>query len=149
VSLPSLTPSWLDRLYAQQPKPLVEHLCDAAAEHFGQALAVWPPEIDLTMPGIQINAQRPDSRAFSCAFEVARFDLLRDTSALDDYFRNRRYLEHGLLEQARGDILFVSRLLLEQLFSLQESTEGRLTRKHLLKILDLTRHHLSRSIELP
>jgi hypothetical protein len=133
-----------ERLLDQKPIPLLEHLLDEVARMLGQELQAWPlsiEELDVAtgrgFAGLLAeNAPRPPQQVFSEALRLARWDLERATDAVDDYFRNRRYAEAGLADTDRPALLFVSRWLLEQLLSLQESTESRVKRADMARVLD-------------
>ncbi len=131
----------LDVLYAKKPRPLIEHLCIEAAEHCARSLEQWP----LPMENVAAEAalpsapNRPHRHVFVEAFTLARFELRREFEAIDDYFRNRRFEAQGLTAADAPVIRFLTRYLLEQVFSVQDATEGRLKREQLLIILDLTK----------
>ena len=133
-----------ERLLDQKPMPLLEHLLEEVARLLDQELQAWPlniQELD-TATGSRFadfltgEAKRPSEEVFSQALHLARWDLERATDRVDDYFKNRRYLEAGLTDADRPALLFVSRWLLEQLLSLAEATSGRVKRADLLRVLD-------------
>jgi hypothetical protein len=133
-----------ERLLDQKPIPLLEHLLEEVAQLLGQELQAWPlsiEELDVATGRdfaalLAADAPRPPKKVFSEALRLARWDLERATDPVDDYFRNRRYAEAGLADADRPALLLVSRWLLEQLLSLQESTEGRLKRADMARVLD-------------
>jgi hypothetical protein len=133
-----------ERLLAQKPIPLLEHLLDEVAKLLQKELQAWPlsiQELD-TATGSRFadfltgDAQRPSPDVFSEALRLARWDLEHATERLDDYFRNRRYAQAGLTDADRPALHFVSRWLLEQLLSVAEATSGRVKRADLLRVLD-------------
>ncbi len=156
----SSTPAWLERLYEKKPVPLIEHLCEAAAEHIAESLLRWPPEVEW-QPSTSGAAQsdsnpfemaltgRPSRALLEQSFQVAAWDLLRQFEAIDDYFRNHRFEAAGLTNPDAAGIRFLSRLCLEHLFALQDATAGRLNRTHLMHTLDLTKQRVMRSIAEP
>jgi hypothetical protein len=133
-----------ERLLDQKPTPLLEHLLDEVARLLDEELKAWPlnvEELDTATGGhfadfLTGDAKRPPREVFSEARRLARWDLERATDRVDDYFKNRRYLEAGLTDTERPALLFVSRWLLEQLLSLAEATSGRVKRADLLRVLD-------------
>ncbi len=137
-----------ERLLEQKPIPLLEHLLDEVARLLKDELQAWPlsvQELDLaTGRGfaelLSVGSARPAEALFQEALRLAGWDLERATDAVDDYFRNRRYLKAGLAEADRPALLFVSRWLVEQLLSLGEATSGRVRRKEMVAVLErLTR----------
>jgi hypothetical protein len=131
----------LDHLYAQKPLPLAEHLCIEVAKHCAQSLSQWPLPMEQSASGalVPLPAHRPHRDVFVEAFALARLELLREFEAIDDYFRNRRFEAQGLTAADAPVIRFLTRYLLEQVFSVQDATEGRLKREQLLIIIDLTK----------
>ncbi len=142
-----------DLLLEQGPKPipLVDHLLDEVSKLLAKDLQRWPlpvEDLDLETGGafaaiVTGDAQRPDPRVFAEAFRVAAWELERDLDASSDYFRNRRWREQALPDDTRTPILFISRWLVEQLLSLREHTQSRVTRPQLLDCLERTRRRLS------
>ena len=137
-------------LLEQKPIPLIDHLLEEVAKLLVKDLQGWPPpieELDLETGGrfaplLLPDAQRPDARVFAEAFTVARWELERELDASADYFRNRRWMALGLPEDARYPILFISRWLVEQLLSLREYTQSRVTRPQLVDCLERTQRRL-------
>jgi len=133
-----------ERLLEQKPIPLLAHLLDEAARLLRSELQAWPlsvQELDLaTGRGfaelLTVGSARPADAVFREALRLARWDLERATDAVDDYFRNRRYLEAGLTEPDRPALLLVSRWLVERLLSLGEASPGRVRRKEMMAVLD-------------
>jgi hypothetical protein len=132
-----------ERLLEQKPVPLLEHLLEEVTRLLRQELQAWPlsiQELD-TATGARFadfltgEAKRPAPEVFSEALRLSQWDLERATERVDDYFKNRRYLEAGLTDADRPALLFVSRWLLEQLLSLSEETSGRVKRTDLLRVL--------------
>jgi hypothetical protein len=140
-------PSRWDLLLDKKPVPIVEHLLDEVAKLLAADLAKWPlPVVDLDpdagrmfAPLLEPGSRRPEEAVFQEAFRVARWELEREIDASAEYFRNRRYTERGLPEGARTPILFISRWLVEQLLSLREHTQSRISRPQLVHCLDRIR----------
>jgi hypothetical protein len=117
---------------------------EEVAKIFAKDLALWPPNIedfDLATGRklVDLLAQAPlppDPRIYREAFVLTRFDLGRELEASDDYLRNHRWMASGLGAKDKGMLLFLSRFMAEQLLGLAEATQGRVTRPHLLDVLD-------------
>jgi hypothetical protein len=135
-------PSKWDLLLDKKPVPLLEHLLEECARLFAADLLRWPPVLDEQAPEVTavIAAAKhaPDAGTWRESFRLARWDLQREHDAYDDYVRHRRWLEAGLAPDAKGLLLFLSRLVYEQLVALGEATQGRVDRKAMLRVLDLT-----------
>ena len=137
-------PSRWDLLLESKPVPIVDHLLDEVAKLLAADLAKWPlPVVDVDpvagrqfAPLLEPGSPRPEEAVFEEAIRVARWELEREIDASADYFRNRRFTERGLPEEARTPILFISRWLVEQLLSLREHTHSRVTRAQLVQCLD-------------
>jgi hypothetical protein len=137
-------PSKWDLILDQKPIPLLTHLLEEVAKIFAKDLALWPPNIedfDLATGRklVDLLAESPlppDPRIYREAFVLTRFDLGRELEASDDYLRNHRWMATGLGAKDKGMLLFLSRFMAEQLLGLAEATEGRVTRPHLLDVLD-------------
>lgn len=142
-----MRPSKWDLVLGTRPVPLIEHLATEAARLFAKDLATWPPEVEAFDPatGAQLAAlleahpTRPHPSLYEEAFRLTRLDLSRDFEALDDYWRNRRWLSAGLAAKDKGLLQFLSRFMAEQLLALGEATDGRITRSRMLDVLDRTR----------
>ncbi len=141
-----MQPSKWDLVLDQKPIPLLTHLLESVAKIFASDLAIWPPNVedfDLATGRklVDLLAEAPlapDPRLYREAFVLTRFDLGREIEASDDYLRNQRWMSTGLGAKDRGMMLFLSRFMAEQLLGLLEATEGRVTRPHLLDVLDRT-----------
>ncbi len=141
-----MQPSKWDLILDQKPIPLLTHLLEEVAKIFSKDLAQWPPHVENFDPQTgrklaDLLAEAPlppDSRIYREAFVLTRFDLGRELEASDDYLRNQRWMQTGLGAKDRGMMLFLSRFMAEQLLGLAEATEGRVTRPHLLDVLDRT-----------
>ena len=139
-----MQPSKWDLILDQKPIPLLTHLLEEVAKIFAKDLAVWPPNVedfDLATGRklVDLLAESPlppDPRLYREAFVLTRFDLGRELEASDDYLRNHRWMATGLGAKDRGMLLFLARFMAEQLLGLAEATEGRVTRPHLLDVLD-------------
>lgn len=131
-----------DAVLEQKPVPLSEHLLVECSKLFAKDLSTWPPPIDeVTGPDAALLASQPPAPGRELmreAFKLARFDLQRDLDAYDDYMRNERWGEHGLTAAEKPLLLFMSRFMQEQLLGLGDATEGRVNRKAMLRVLDLT-----------
>jgi hypothetical protein len=151
-----MTSRW-DRLLEQKPISLSEHLANEAARHLSAELRRWPLPIEALEPGaspevvelLGPESPRPPAEVFMAALQLARWDLEREHEAYDDYMRNGRYLEAGLVEADRPALLLVSRWVLEQLFALSEATGGRVNRKSLVSIIELMGRQLASSDSAP
>ncbi len=137
-----MNPSKWDLLLDQKPVPVQEHLLAECAKLFAKDLKQWPPPLEVESTELatllESNPQAPNDDLKREAFRLARWDLQRDLDASDDYLRNRRWLEHGLMVTDKPMLLFYSRFIEEQLYALGEYTAGRIDRKGLLQVLDLT-----------
>ncbi len=144
-----------DRILDQKPVPLEQHLADEAARLLLDELGRWPlpvQEIDARTGGEMVDllapdAARPSPAVFPAALRLVRWELGREHEAYDDYMRNRRYQEVGILERERPALLLVSRWVLEQLLSLSEATEGRVDRRALLGVVERLERGLARAGE--
>ena len=141
------------RLLESKPIPIAEHLREEVGKLLAQDLSGWPPpitELDPVLgarfaPLLEPGYPCPSPAVYAEAFKLARWELLREIEAGDDYLRNRRYQERGLSEPDKLPLLFLSRWLTEQLLGLAEATEGRLKRTDLLDCLDRVARHLPTS----
>lgn len=136
-------PSRWDLLLDQKPIPIMEHLIEEAGKLLAKDFSRWPLPIEaLDETGLQFEQAiapgkpAPSLTAYCEAFRLARWELEREILAIDDYMRNRRYLEHGLAPEDRALIQLLSRYVVEQLLALSEATEGRVKRSQLLQILE-------------
>ncbi len=125
-----------------KPVPLSEHLLVECSKLFAKDLSTWPPPIEeLTGPDARLLATEPPAPGPGLmreAFKLARWDLERELDAYDEYMRNQRWLETGLATGDKPMLLFMSRFIQEQLLGLSEATQGRVNRRALLRVLDLT-----------
>ena len=137
---PKLPPLVLE----SKPIPLIDHLILEVTKLLRKDLSTWPlPVQDLDLetgrkfaPLLMPDSRRPDPKVFEEAIKVARWELQRELDASADYFRNQRWRERELPDEARTEILFISRWLEEQLLSLREYTQNRVTRAQLVRVLD-------------
>jgi hypothetical protein len=147
-------PNRWERLLEQKPIALVDHLIDEVARLFSKALVEWPPSVESldevsAAPLRELllrQPARPDERLYRQAFTLARYDVGRDLEAFDDHVRNERWVAVGLLPSDRPLLLFLARLLTEQVLTLAEHTSGRLTRPQLLEVLRRTETHFFRKV---
>lgn len=134
-----------DRLFDLRTLTLVDALMTEAAKVMAEELLQkWPPPVE----GVDLAAgsefgsifeegsERPPAAAYLEAVRLARLDLAHEADAFDDYVRNRRWKEHGLGDEHRTALLFLSRWIQEQLLSLGEATDGRVRRKDMQAALD-------------
>ncbi len=135
-----------DRLLDLKTLTLVDALMAEASKVLAEELlGSFPPPVE----GLDLAVAREFSGIFAPdaepppaiasrreAIRLARWDLAREFDAFDDYIRNRRYREHGLEEEHRTAVLFLCRWLVEQMLTLGDSTNGRVTRKDMLAGLD-------------
>ncbi len=139
-----------DALLDSKPVPLIEHLLEEASKRLYKDLAQWPlPVTDVEprtaralQPLLEPAGPRPSSGVFEQSFSLARWDVLRDFAAYDDYVRNGRWLEAGLAPTDKPALLFISRWLVEQALELAERTSGRVNRGQLVDFLDRTLRRL-------
>jgi hypothetical protein len=138
-----IRPTKWDLVLEQRPIAMLDHLVGELGRLLAEELAVWPPGLEPAdareaqrLAGLlERHPTRPDPRVFDEAFTLAQRELAHEVDAIDDYFRNRRYLEVGLGPDDRELLLFLSRLVVEQLLALGEATEGRLDRRRLRAVL--------------
>jgi hypothetical protein len=150
-------PSKWDLIFEQKPVPLAAHLLEEVSKLFARDLATWPPRIDEFDPVtggalaelVSQSPLPPDHRLFEEAFTLTRLDVGREREAQDDYLRNQRWMTGGLTVKDRGMLLFLSRFMAEQLLGLAEATGGRLSRAHLLDVLERTRRHFFAQRTIP
>jgi hypothetical protein len=143
-------PSRWELLLEAKPVSLVEHLIEQAARLLAEDLSTWPlPIVELDVetgghfaPVLAPDSLRPDPRVFAEGLRLARWELEREIDAVDDYMRNRRWLEHGLSPADKLALSFISRWTVERLLALRESTEGRVTRAQLVDCLERARSQL-------
>ena len=141
-----MQPSKWDLVLDQKPIPLLTHLLEEVAKIFSKDLAAWPPHIEDFDPQtgrkladlLAESPLPPDPRIYRQAFVLTRFDLARELAQSDDYLRNQRWMTTGLSAKDKPMLLFLSRFMAEQLLGLAEATDGRVTRPHLLDVLDRT-----------
>ena len=135
-------PSKWDAVLEQKPVPLSEHLLVECSKLFARDLSTWPPPLDEVAGSAAAllagQPARPGEGLMREAFRLARWDLTHALDAYDDYMRNQRWAEAGLTAADKPMLLFMSRFIFEQLQGLVEATEGRVNRKALLRVLDLT-----------
>ena len=137
-------PSRWDYLLETKPVRIIDQLQEEVAKLLAKDLAKWPPpveEIDLDIgrafaPIFLEAPKRPSPAVYDEAMRLAHWELAREFDAYDDYMRNKRYLERGLAPTDRLALLFLNRWLVEQMLGLGESTEGRVSRPIMRKILD-------------
>lgn len=147
-----MQPTKWDLILGQRPIPVMEHLLEEVSKLFAADLRRWPPELEAfeaatAGPLPQLLAQtpqRPEAPLYREAFRLTRWDLGRELDALDDYWRNQRWLEAGLAAKDKAMLLFLSRFMAEQLLGLQEATNGRVNRPRLLDVLSRTERHFER-----
>ena len=119
---------------------------EAVAAEFAKVvveeLRAWPPRVEWTDPAQarrfaalyapgELLLRRPSDEALRAAFRLARWDLLRHTEAIEDFFRHDR--------GPAGERLAVElawRWLVEATLELSERTSGRVARRHLVGCLD-------------
>ncbi len=130
----------------QKPRPVLEVLKDEVAKLLAGQLQRWPlplEELDPTYAtrhaaAFAPEAPRPAQAVYIQSFRLARWELERELDAVDDYFRNMRFLGYGLSAADKPALLVLSRWLTEQALALAEATEGRVKRADLVDILAQT-----------
>lgn len=138
-----------ERLLDQRPTPLLDHLILETAKLIAADYLRWPLELEAesgaeTPAAIAPDAPRPSPAVYREALRLARWDVGHALDAFDDYVRNRRYLEHALVEAERPLLLLLSRWLVEQLHSLGEHTHGRVNRTRKLACLEAISREVAR-----
>jgi len=138
---------WLEGL---KPETLVEAAVRQLASMIADALADWPPEVELQAGGggsrfaalFEPGAPRPEPEAFREAVKRARWELERDFDAIDYYERNRLLERECAHERDRLAAEFVGHYILESLYFLRERTDYRVKRPDLLRGLELLEQRL-------
>ncbi|HYO58249.1 hypothetical protein [Archangium sp.] len=133
-----------DYLFETKPVPLMDHLLEEVAKLLAKDLQQWPPpvqEVDLDVGGqfaplFTEPPPRPARAVYDEALRLSRWELAREIDAYDDYMRNKRYLERGLVPTDRLVLLFLNRWLVDHMLGLGEATEGRVNRRLMLQCLD-------------
>ena len=141
----SRIPDGWERLLAQRPVPLVDYLLTEIAQLLAKDLGTWPPPIgeldsrvgDRFRPIASGERARPPDQLYEEGFRLARWELLRDFEACDDYMRNQRWMQRGLASSHKLELLFLSRWIVERLLSVREETQSRISRRQLVDCLDL------------
>lgn len=129
-----------DHLLDSKPVPVADYVLTEVSKLFAKDLSKWPFEIEDASAEVTalLEGKRPGPLLLREAFRLARWDLQREHEAYDDYMRNRRFVEAGLVEADRALLLFVSTFVQEQLLAFAEATKGKVKRPGLLHVLDLT-----------
>ncbi|MEN9800844.1 MAG: hypothetical protein RL653_4541 [Pseudomonadota bacterium] len=130
----------------QKPRPVLEVLKDEVAKLLEKELRRWPLPVEELDPAyaarhasaFALDAPRPALAVYRQAFLLARWELEREVLAVDEYFRNERYLEAGLGPTDKPALLVLSRWLTEQMLALAEATAGRVKRPDLVDMLERT-----------
>jgi len=138
-----------DHLFEQRPIPLIEHLLEEVAQLLANDLRHWPPPIEELDSQVSKDFRsiaggerpQPPREAYRQSFQLARWELLREFAAYDDYIRNQRWTEQGLSPTHKLDLLYLSRWMLEKLLLLQEQTQGRVNREQLADCLRRAQAH--------
>jgi hypothetical protein len=128
-----------DFLYEQKPRPAVEVLLDEAARVIADDLARWPPPLEAADPSLAplLAGDRPHPDVFRQAFALARLDLRHEYEELE-----RREAESRLAPEEIETARFLWRYLAERVFDLNEAVQSRLTRRHLVELLDRVERRL-------
>ncbi len=137
-------PSRWDYLFEAKPVPIIEHFLEEVSKLLATELQQWPlpiQELDLAHGQkfaalLEPGSKRPERAVFTEAFRLARWELLREFDAYDDYMRNARFVERGLAPEDRTALLLVSQWLVEQMVGIGEATEGRIRRPQLAECLE-------------
>ncbi len=141
-----MQPSKWDLILSSKPVPILTHLLEEVAKLFANELLVWPPRLEdaSEVAVLRDEPPRPPAQLYREAFVLTRFDLGREHDAYDDYLRNQRWLTPGLSAKDKPMLLFLTRLMAEQLMGFAEATEGRVKRHHLIDVLADTERHFFR-----
>jgi hypothetical protein len=142
-------PSKWDAVFDLKPVPVTEYVLVECSKLFAKDLSTWPPPIDdVTGSAAALLASEPpppSARLMREAFKLARWDLARELDAYDEYMRNERWGEAGLIAAEKPMLLFMSRFIEEQLLGLGEATKGRVDRKAMMRVLELTERAMARA----
>ncbi len=129
-----------EKLLDSKPIPIAEHLLDELAKLLAAELRQWPPALEEADPRLAAvlapDAPPPTAVHLEEAFKLARLELRRELEAVDDYYRNQRFLERGLPPSDRPLLLFLTRWVVEQLLAIGELTDGRVNRARMVECLD-------------
>lgn len=145
--------AWWERLDIRR-MTLVDALMTEAAKVIAEDLLAWPPAVhDLDAKAaaefstlLEPGTPRPPITALVEGVRLARWDLEHEFDAFDDYVRNRRWTEHGLADDQKPVLLFLSRWIPLHLDALRDATEGRVKRKDLVVCLDRLEKRLRTSL---
>lgn len=147
-------PGRWEHLLDTKPVPIERYVLDELGKLFAKDLSQWPPQVEdwegaaglALQQVVQERPVWPGLPAFREAFRLARWDLDHEHEAYDDYVRHERWLEHGLSRTDKALLLFLSRLITEQLLAVSEATEGRINRAARLEVLDRTEQRLTQLV---
>ncbi len=136
-----------DYLYERKPATITEFFLDEAACWLANNLREWPLPIEewnspsakekfqaLLQPGVA----RPAPPLYRAAFCLARWEIKREWEIIDDYMRNERWRDITTPGIGVDFIMLLCSYLVEQMLSLAEVTQGRITRSQLVDLLKRT-----------
>jgi hypothetical protein len=139
-----MNPSRWERLLDVRPISALEYLATYAAETLLDDIQSWPKPLESVsaesaaeFEGLLASTPAAPPPAVQLeAVRLAAWDLDREFDAFDDYVRNERWSAHGVQNDQRAVLLFLTRWLVEQLFSLGDATHGRMQRPHMRRCLE-------------
>ena len=131
---------WRPRLPRSITGP--EAVADEFAKVVVEELAAWPPRVEWSQPAEaarfaplyapgELLVRGPGKEAIQAAFRLARWDLLRHTEAIDEFWRTDRSSARDRLV-----IELAWRWLVEAALEVSERTDGRVGRAHLVEGLE-------------
>ena len=138
---------WLEGVKPESP---ISVAIKYMAEQITTELTEWPPEVipvgeqeatefsEILSPG----SPRPALSAFAEAIKRARWELARDSDAIDFYERNHHLAKACPNARDQTASVFIQHFILESFFMLMEKTENRVKRKDALEGVDLVERYL-------
>jgi hypothetical protein len=133
-----------DFLYELEPVPLPEHLVEELAKVIASELSRWPLAVDSIAtpedaarfaPLLAPDAPRPGAEVYEAAFFLARLELEREFERIDEFMRNERWRAFAAPGASYDAMILLSRYLTEQMLTVLEKTEGRVSRARLVDCL--------------
>lgn len=140
-----------DFLYELEPVPLTEHLVEELAKVLASELSRWPLAVDSFAtpadaarfaPLLAPDAPRPAAEVYEAAFFLAQLELERELERIDEFMRNERWRAFASPGAAYDAMILLSRYLTEQMLTVLEKTEGRVSRARLVDCLQRAERRL-------
>jgi hypothetical protein len=133
--------AWLESM---KPESMISATVKYMARQVAEELLAWPPEVAMAQSHaasrfgeiLRLGAPRPSLSAYEQAIQRARWELLREFDAIDDYERNHRIADHCPAERDQVASEFIQHYILESFFALMEKTDYRIKRKDVLVGVD-------------